>query len=61
MATTKNIKVVWNDRGQLLPLMRDAVVASYKNNEPLSEDVADLITYRIFETQNEVRLIIEFI
>ena len=53
--------IVWNNYSNLLIEIQEAVVSSYKNNEPLPDSVSDLITYEVYETETKVRLIIKFI
>lgn len=57
----KKIVIVWGYYGKLLVDMQRAVVSSYKNNRPLDKAFSDLITYEVYETETEVRLIIKFI
>jgi len=57
----KKIVTVWNHRGVLLNAVRLEVIESYKLGVELSDDVSDMFSYRVYETESEVRLIIDFV
>jgi hypothetical protein len=58
---SKKIVTVWNHRGILLDAVRAAIIESYKLGTELSEDVSDMFSYRVYETESDVRLIIDFV
>ena len=57
----KKIVTVWNEKGALLPEVRNSIVNSFKSNTPIDESISDIFFYEVVENENDIRLIIKYI
>lgn len=57
----KKVIVVWNLKVNYSDFIRKEILNSYVNNQPLSEDISDIISYDVVENDVDVRLIAKFI
>ena len=57
----KKIVTVWNEKGALLPEVRNSIVNSFKSNIPIDESISDIFFYEVVENENDIRLIIKYI